>query len=186
LRWQCHFASPAFWLLWFFPLLLILPYQRVLECRRVSQQSQLSERIKQMKLLTDEQASWPPQQILADFIARGHLDRHIRRMRQQYAQKRSILAQTLAPIRHLARLRGLEAGLHAYLELGAQISATHIALLARKRNVIVTPLDAYYLGPPDRSGLLLGYASLEIPDIIRGATVLMEIIEQVAALSHSS
>jgi GntR family transcriptional regulator / MocR family aminotransferase len=147
---------------------------------------QLCERIKQIKHLTDERVSWPLQQMLADFIVRGHLDRHIRRMRQQYAQKRHILAQTLAPIAHLARLRGLEAGLHAYLELGASVSATHVAQLAQKRNVIVTPLDAYYLGLPDRSGLLLGYAGLEIPDIIRGATVLKEIIEQVAALSHSS
>ncbi len=146
----------------------------------------LCERIGQIKHLTDEQVSWPSQQMLADFIARGHLDRHIRRMRHQYAQKRHIVAQTLAPIAHLARLRGLEAGPHAYLELGASVSATHVAHLARQHNVIVTPLDAYYHGPPDRSGLLLGYASLDIPDIIRGVTVLMGIIEQVAALSSSS
>jgi len=146
----------------------------------------LCERIRQIKHLTDEQVSWPPQQMLADFIARGHLDRHIRRMRQQYAQKRHIVAQTLAPIAHLARLRGLEAGLHAYLELGASVSATQVAHLAQQHNVIVTPLDAYYFGPPDRSGLLLGYGGLEIPDIIRGVTVLTEIIEQVAALSHHS
>jgi GntR family transcriptional regulator/MocR family aminotransferase len=146
----------------------------------------LRERIGAMKSLTDEQVSWPPQQMLADFIARGHLDRHIRRMRHQYAQKRHIVAQTLAPIAHLARLRGLEAGLHAYLELGASVSATHVAHLAQQHNVIVTPLDAYYHGPPDRSGLLLGYGGLEIPDIIRGITVLMGIIEQVAALSSSS
>ncbi|WP_149403449.1 hypothetical protein [Dictyobacter arantiisoli] len=45
--------------------------------------------------------------------------------------------QTLAPIAHLAQLRGLEAGLHAYLELGTSISATHVALLCQKRNVII-------------------------------------------------
>jgi len=144
----------------------------------------LCERIELIKQLTDEYASWPPQQVLAAFISKGHLDRHIRRMRQQYAEKRHIVAQTLAPIAHLARLRGLEAGLHAYLELGASVSATRVSQLARQRNVIVTPLDAYYLGPPAHSGLLLGYASLEIPDIIRGVTVLTEIIEQVAALPH--
>ena len=146
----------------------------------------LREQIRRIKYLTDEYASWSSQQMLADFISKGHLDRHVRRMRQQYAQKRHIVAQTLAPIAHLARLRGLEAGLHAYLELEANVNATLVAQLAQKRNVIVTPLDAYYLGPADRSGLLLGYASLEIPDIIRGVTVLAEIIEQVAALSHHS
>ncbi len=146
----------------------------------------LRERIRLIKHLTDEQVSWPLQQMLADFISKGHLDRHVRRMRHQYAEKRHIVAQTLAPIAHLARLRGLEAGLHTYLELGASVSATLVVQLAQKRNVIVTPLDAYYLGAPDRSGLLLGYGGLEIPDIIRGVTVLTEIIEQVAALSHPS
>jgi GntR family transcriptional regulator / MocR family aminotransferase len=142
----------------------------------------LRERIGRLTNLPDGYASWPPQQMLADFISQGHLDRHIRRMRHQYAEKRHIVEQTLAPIAHLARLRGLEAGLHAYLELGATVNATLVAQLAQERNVIVTPLDAFYLGPPDRSGLLLGYASLQIPDIIRGVRVLTEIIEQVAAL----
>jgi GntR family transcriptional regulator / MocR family aminotransferase len=146
----------------------------------------LRERIGQIKQLTDEQVSWPTQQWLAAFISRGHLDRHVRRMRHQYAEKRRILAQTLAPIAHLARLGGLEAGLHAYLELGASVSATLVAQCALQRNVMVTPLDAYYLGAPDRSGLLLGYACLEIPDIIRGATILTEVIEQVVALSHQA
>jgi GntR family transcriptional regulator/MocR family aminotransferase len=107
-------------------------------------------------------------------------------MRHQYAQKRHILAQTLAPIAHLAQLRGLEAGLHVYLELGSNVNATRVAQLAHKRNVMVTPLDGYYFGAPDRSGLLLGYGSLEIPDIIRGATALAEVIEQAAALSFHS
>ena len=146
----------------------------------------LRERIGQIKHLTDEYVSWPLQQMLAAFISKGHLDRHVRRMRHQYAQKRHILAQTLAPIAHLAQIRGLEAGLHVYLELGSNVNATRVAQLAHKRNVMVTPLDAYYFGTPDRSGLLLGYGSLEIPDIIRGATALAEVIEQVAALSLHS
>ena len=79
--------------------------------------------------------------------------------------------------------RGL---LATFVELGSNVNATRVAQLAHKRNVMVTPLDGYYFGAPDRSGLLLGYGSLEIPDIIRGATALAEVIEQVAALSLHS
>lgn len=146
----------------------------------------LRQRIEQLQYLTDEYVSWPLQQMLADFISHGHLDRHIRRMRQQYAQKRQTLAQTLAPIAHLAQLRGLEAGLHAYLELRADLNALLVAQLVRQRGVLVTTLDTYYLGSPDRSGLLLGYGGLDIPDIIRGAKMLMEVIEQAATQSHHS
>lgn len=141
----------------------------------------LRQRIERLKHLTDEYAPWPLQQMLAAFISQGHLDRHIRRMRQHYAQKRQALAQTLAPIAPLVWLRGLEAGLHAYLELRADLNATRVAQLARECGVLVTTLDTYYFGFPDRSGLLLGYGSLDIPDIIRGATILREVIERVAA-----
>lgn len=146
----------------------------------------LRQRIEQIKRLTDECASWPLQQMLAAFISHGHLDRHIQRMRQQYAQKRQVLAQTLASIAPLAELRGLEAGLHAYLELRPDLNATDVEQLARARGVVVSTLDAYYFGPRDRSGLLLGYGSLEIADIIRGAAVVMEAIEEVAARSACS
>lgn len=141
----------------------------------------LRERIGLIKQLTDEQVSWPLQQMLAAFISEGHLDRHIRRMRHHYAEKRHMIEQTLAPVAHLARLRGLEAGLHVYLELQTGINATRVVQPAQQRNIIVTPLDGYYYGTPDRTGLLLGYGGLEIPDIVRGVTVLAEVIEHVAA-----
>jgi GntR family transcriptional regulator / MocR family aminotransferase len=143
----------------------------------------LRQHIEQLEYLTAEYVSWPLQQMLAAFISDGQLDRHIRRMRQQYAQKRQALAHTLAPIAHLAQLRGLEAGLHAYLELRSDLDALRVAQLARTRGVMVTTLDAYYSGPADRSGLLLGYGGLDIPDIVRGATVLREVIQHGAARS---
>lgn len=143
----------------------------------------LRQRIEQLQYLTDEYVSWPLQQMLAAFISNGHLDRHIRRMRQQYAQKRQVLARTLAPIAPLAQLRGLDAGLHAYLELRSDLNATLVAQLARERGVIVTTLDIHYVGIPDRAGLLLGYGSLDLPDLIRGSTIVREVIEHVAAQS---
>ena len=142
----------------------------------------LRERVEYLKDMTNEYPSWSVQQMLATLIADGHMERHIRRMRHQYAEKRHTLEHIFAPLAPLAHLRGLEAGLHAYLELHSEINASLVARLARERNVIVTTLDAYYLGTPDRSGLLLGYASLDIPDIIQGANILKGVIQQVAAL----
>ena len=84
---------------------------------------------------------------------------------QLYEQlRRAILDGRLASGTRLPSTRTLAQALgvsrtvtsSAYLELEANIDATLVARLARQRHVIVTPLDAYYLGPPDRSGLLLG------------------------------
>jgi len=146
----------------------------------------LRKRVEHLKDMTNEHPSWSVQQMLAVLIEDGHMERHIRRMRHQYAEKRRTLATILAPLAPLAFLRGLEAGLHAYLELRSDINASHVARLARERNVIVTTLDTYYVGTPDRSGLLLGYGSLDIPDIIQGAKVLREVIEHVATQQFHS
>jgi GntR family transcriptional regulator/MocR family aminotransferase len=141
---------------------------------------QLRRRIEIMQRLTYDAVSWPAQRMLADFITEGHLERHIRRMRQEYAQKRAALAQALAPVAHLAQLRGLEAGLHAYLELRADLDAAWVAAMARQRGVSVTTLEEFYLGKPDRSGLLLGYGNLDITEIRKGIAILREVITRAA------
>ncbi|MCF6389674.1 PLP-dependent aminotransferase family protein [Mycobacterium sp. MBM] len=52
---------------------------------------------------------------MADFIAKGSYDKHIRRMRAVYRRRRDILVQALAP--YDVGLRGLSAGLHLQLTL---------------------------------------------------------------------
>jgi len=140
----------------------------------------LHERVVALKRLTDFQTSWPVQRALATFVAEGHLERHIRRMRRYYAANRAMLRAALAPIAHLGRLRGMEAGLHAYLELREGIDPARVVRRAYERGVIVTSLDEHYLGPPDRHGLLLGYGGLTRDEIATGAGVLMEVIREVA------
>ncbi|SIK51304.1 Putative transcriptional regulator, GntR family [Mycobacteroides abscessus subsp. abscessus] len=52
---------------------------------------------------------------MADFIAGGHYDRHIRRMRGRYRRRRDLLVQRLAG--YNVGVRGLSAGLHLLLTL---------------------------------------------------------------------
>ncbi|SRR6266851_1676863 len=138
------------------------------------------ERLKQHACLSNYAASWAVQRALALLLAEGHLERHIRRMRRLYAEKRSLVGTILAPLSHLAHLRGLEAGLHAYLALHPDLDSQLIIDRARERKVIVTALDAYYLGAPDRHGLLLGYGELPLEELSRGVQILAEVIEEQA------
>jgi GntR family transcriptional regulator/MocR family aminotransferase len=52
---------------------------------------------------------------MADFIAHGHYDRHIRRMRRNYRRRRDLLAEALIPFD--VGISGLSAGLHLQLTL---------------------------------------------------------------------
>ena len=145
----------------------------------------LRSHIAQVTSLNDMYPSWPVQRALLALIRDGHLERHIRRMRRSYAEKRALLSATLAPIQPLARLRGLEAGLHAYLELRPDLDAGHLARMASERGVAVLTLDRFYFGTPDRSGLLLGYGGLDLPAIAQGARILAEVISEYAVAQRT-
>lgn len=140
----------------------------------------LRERVVRLKHLTDFHTPWPVQRALASFIQGGHLERHIRRMRREYAEKRAALRATLAPVEPLARLIGLEAGLHAFLELREEIDARDIARETLARNVAVSTLDGYYHAMSPRNGILLGYGGLELAEIVSGAAVLVDVIQRKA------
>lgn len=140
----------------------------------------LLKRIEHRIVQTGAHVSWPVQLALFTFINEGHLERHIRRMRRHYAEKRALLAQVLAPISQFAWLRGLEAGLHAFLELRVDLDAQQIAATAWNRKVLVTPLDMFYFGVPTRQGLILGYGGLDHHKLVAGATILREVIEHQA------
>jgi len=66
---------------------------------------------------------FPPylqQEVLADFILEGHFARHIRRMRQVYKERRSILIDSLArefPAQSGFEVHGVEAGMHLAMTL---------------------------------------------------------------------
>jgi GntR family transcriptional regulator / MocR family aminotransferase len=137
-------------------------------------------RLRQRAGLSNYYASWPVQRALALLLTEGHLERHIRRMRRHYAAKRALVGTILAPLSPLACLRGLEAGLHAYLAQHPVLDPQQIIARARERKVLVPALDPFYLGTPDRNGLLLGYGGLSFEELRRGVQILAEVIAEQA------
>jgi GntR family transcriptional regulator/MocR family aminotransferase len=146
----------------------------------------LHERLVRLKRLTDHHTTWPVQRALAAMLDAGDLERHVRRVRREYARKRSVLLRALAPICGLARPLGLDAGLHCCLLLGGGLVAEAVATRARAAGVGVATLDDFYLGPVERQGLLLGYGGLEEGRVRRGAEQLVQIIRQLARAGEAS
>lgn len=138
----------------------------------------LRERVEHFKRLSDFHTPWPLQRALAAFVTDGHLERHIRRMRRHYGDKRQALSAVLEPVAAVAQLRGLEAGLHAFLALDPALDPGAIAERCRKRGVIVSTVEPYYMTAhmPREHGLLLGYGGLSIEEIRDGGAVLAEVI----------
>lgn len=98
---------------------------------------------------------------LADFIACGSYDRHLRRMRRIYRRRRDQLAATLAQRAPHVRVSGVAAGLHAVLELPPGTEQT--ALRAARRQGLALDGLATYRHPDStmaaRDGLVIGYGT---------------------------
>ena len=117
-----------------------------------------------------ERVSGPVQHAVTELLASGELERHVRRMRHEYARRRAVMVTALA-----GRLSGDTAGLHMVLELPPG-TASAVAAAARERGVEVATLDRYFGGPPTIEGLMLGYGAADLAAVSRGCQVIAEIL----------
>ncbi|MQY06517.1 MocR-like pyridoxine biosynthesis transcription factor PdxR [Actinomadura macrotermitis] len=112
-----------------------------------------------------------PQEAMRLLLERGDLDRHVRRMRGEYARRRAVVAEALAGL----PLRGDTAGLHLVAELPAG-RAERVAVEAARRGVLVETLARAYAGPPAVSGLVIGYGAAGGPgDLRSGCSLVREL-----------
>jgi GntR family transcriptional regulator/MocR family aminotransferase len=148
----------------------------------------LRERIVRLKRLSDYHTPWPVQRALAAFIESGGLERHIRRARRHYGEKRRIVADAFGTVTEFATLRGLEAGIHVFVELYPSLDAERVIARAHQAGVVVESISEHYVGDPCLNGLLLGYGGLSLDQAERGSSILAAAIrdEARAALTTSS
>jgi GntR family transcriptional regulator / MocR family aminotransferase len=121
------------------------------------------------------------QTVLCDFINQGHFARHLRRMREIYAERLSILMETSRKkLTGLLELSSVEAGLQTVGWLCQEIASTAATRAARARKVEVIPLSVYSRGALGREGLQLGFAAVNGQEIKRGVHQLAIALEELA------
>ena len=98
---------------------------------------------------------WPSaidQLTLAELIASGGYDRHVRRLRIAYRRRRDRLLTAVE------RVSGIDAGLHAVVELDED--EADVVERARRHDLIVEGLDSYRFGSEPRGpALVVGYGT---------------------------
>jgi GntR family transcriptional regulator/MocR family aminotransferase len=134
----------------------------------------LVEPIRHGKYLADLGTARIEQHAFADFIARGELDRHLRRMRGKYRARRDALVRALAAELPDATVKGIAAGLHVTVELPPDCDTTAIRQAASERRIELRTLEDYQaVGPPT---LMLGYGALPEPAIVPGVRELAALV----------
>jgi GntR family transcriptional regulator/MocR family aminotransferase len=118
---------------------------------------------------TDFRNSSFDQAVLCDFIADGHLARHLRRMRSLYAERLATLMegaeQYLGGLLEISQVR---AGLYTIGYLRNGMASRQAEKLADARGVEVLAADRYTLKRPDPQALLLGFGGFDEPAIRQG------------------
>jgi GntR family transcriptional regulator / MocR family aminotransferase len=134
------------------------------------------------------------QHAILAWLRSGDLERHVRKMRLEYARRRAALVDTLTHsgvLNHSAalnqrgaaprapfRLLGDTAGMHVVLELPADYPTDRLIAAAAERDVVVYPLTRYFAAPPTVNGLIIGYGTATLSQVRRAATVLAELLVQ--------
>jgi GntR family transcriptional regulator/MocR family aminotransferase len=121
------------------------------------------------KSITSRHAPLLEQVVLCDFITEGHFGRHLRRMREVYAERLSVLLESARQrLTGLLEISDLEAGLQTVGWLRSGLDSESVAMAAAKRDVDVTPLSRYSRGRAGPEGLQLGFAAVDTREIRRG------------------
>jgi GntR family transcriptional regulator / MocR family aminotransferase len=130
--------------------------------------SWLAWRLISAKSVEDAGSEVVGQLALQDFIERGELDRHLRRMRLRYQRRRGALLEALDRWLPEWRPAGAPAGLFELVELSRGDSERGLIDAARERGVGLEGLSLHSFraaGPP---GLVIGFANLAEPAIEQG------------------
>jgi GntR family transcriptional regulator/MocR family aminotransferase len=118
------------------------------------------------------------QAVLCDFIREGHFARHIRRMREVYADRLGVLLKSAREkLGGLVEISNVEAGLQTIGWLRDGLPAESVAVAAAKRNVEVIPLQRYGYGRVRGNGIVLGFAAVEPRELRRGVEELAGVLK---------
>jgi GntR family transcriptional regulator / MocR family aminotransferase len=131
------------------------------------------------KAVEDSGSEVVGQLALCDFIARGELDRHVRRMRRLYGTRRETLLGALDRWLGEARAGDDPAGLYELVELPGDVDEAALLARAAQRGVGAEGLSLHRFTPGGPPGLVLGYGNLAEPAIEQGVRLLGEAFAEV-------
>jgi GntR family transcriptional regulator / MocR family aminotransferase len=113
------------------------------------------------------------QAILAEFITEGHFGHHVRRMRQTYSERMSVLRE--AARKHLNGLLDVTpaaAGMRTVAWLETRASDKAAAQRAQMLGLELTALSTFTMKYPRKPALILGFAGSNPGELRRGVSVL--------------
>jgi GntR family transcriptional regulator/MocR family aminotransferase len=143
----------------------------------------LLETVMHEKLVADRGASRIEEYAFADFVTRGELDRHLRRMRARYRRQRDALVRALVEELPGAAITGIAAGLHVTVQIPGAYDDQKIRDEAARRGLRFATMHDYRADAGGPTTLMLGYGHVAEPAMTAGVREVAETLT--AARTHS-
>ncbi|NEQ98316.1 MAG: PLP-dependent aminotransferase family protein [Cyanothece sp. SIO2G6] len=135
--------------------------------------------VRQAKWLCDRQSAMLEQYALTDFFTEGHFERHIRRMRHLYNQRRQILVTALREyFGDKVTILGENAGIHLMTKLDTPLADEAVIQRAASVDVGVISAQGYYLKTPKSGEFIFGYSQLDEMEIEQGIRRLAQVLKR--------
>ena len=131
------------------------------------------------RALIDRHSPSADQHVLASFMKEGHLEAHIRRIRNAYSERRDALISAIG--RHFpewAVLQPSDQGMHLVVWLPKAMSDVKVASDARSAGIVVRPVSPLYASGRGRPGLMLGFGGFPIATLESAARSLGEVLKK--------
>ncbi|HTV57575.1 MAG TPA: PLP-dependent aminotransferase family protein [Verrucomicrobiae bacterium] len=131
------------------------------------------ERLRLVKLATDLHTDQLAQATLAEFMRRGHLARHLAKMKNLYTRRLEIMERALEKyMPEGTTWTRPEGGMSVWVTLPAGLDSTELLIHVRDRGVYFIPGRPFYLQNPQPNTVRLGFATLEEKSMVRGVQIL--------------
>lgn len=123
-----------------------------------------------------------PQAVLAEFMAAGHFARHLRHMRQRYAERADCFAQLCnEQLAGLLQLLPITTGLDATAILPRHCDDAEVAAALSAGGIDARPVSFYSLEQPAPPALVLGFSAFTPAEIRDGVARMRPVLEAALA-----
>jgi len=135
----------------------------------------LVSRLAELRRELGDRVPEPVQHAVLAMLRNGDLERHVRKMRLEYARRREAVVAALGDTGF--RLLGDTAGLHVALELRDADLTARVVREAGRRGIGIWPLSRYFAGPVRTHGVVIGYGSISLAQVRQAAEILRDVLQ---------
>jgi len=114
------------------------------------------------------------QLVVVELARNGDLGRHLRRLRRELSERRTLVVDTL--VRGGVRVLGDDAGAHVVVPVDSADAERELLRAALERGLLLDGLARHHVGRARWFGVALGYAACSREQLLRALPVLVELV----------